>query len=286
MKPAPFVYHRPRSIDEAVALLGEVSAVDGRVLAGGQSLAAMMAYRVARPPHLIDINGIAALKEIRIEGARMAIGACVRHSAFDQPVEPGPTGRLLSAMVRSVAHRPIRARGTFCGSLAHADPASEWCLALATLDGEVLARSARGARIIAAADYFGGVMTTALEPDELLVEARLPVLPPDTRFGFAEFSRRAGDFAIAAILVTLRLVAGRIVDSRVGVGGAEAAPRRMPDAERVLVGEVPGAPLFAAAAQAAADALDPLEDVDNDAAYRRGLVAALTHRALDQAVAS
>ena len=150
----------------------------------------------------------------------------------------------------------------------------------------VLARSARGARIIAAADYFGGVMTTALEPDELLVEARLPVLPPDTRFGFAEFSRRAGDFAIAAILVTLRLVAGRIVDPRVGVGGAEAAPRRMPDAERVLDGEVPGAPLFAAAAQAAADALDPLEDVDNDAAYRRGLVAALTHRALDQAVAS
>ena len=286
MKPAPFVYHRPASLDEAVEMLGELAASDGRILAGGQSLAAMMAYRVARPPHLVDINFIPALKKIHVADATLRIGAGVRHAAFETPVAPGPTGHLLSTIVRHVAHRPIRARGTFCGSLAHADPASEWCLALAALDGRVLARSIAGTRFIAAADYFQGVMTTALEPDEMLVEAHLPLLPEDTFFGFQEFSRRAGDFAIAAILVTFRIVAGRLIDPRIGVGGAEAAPRRLGTAERVLDGQPPTPDLFAEAADAAAHALDPLEDIDNDARYRRGLVATLTRRALEQALTS
>jgi carbon-monoxide dehydrogenase medium subunit len=286
MKPAPFVYHRPQSLDEAIAILGEVSASDGRILAGGQTLAAMMAFRVAQPPHLVDINGIAALKEIRIETGAMIIGACVRHAAFEAPVESGPTGRLLSTVMRHIAHRPIRARGTFCGSLAHADPASEWCLVFATLDGEAVVRNQNGGRRIAAADYFQGVMMTALEPDEMLVEVLLPLLADDTRFGFEEFARRAGDFAIASVLVTLRLVGGRIADPRIGVGGAEASPRRIPAAERVLEGEIPGDGLYTAVAQAVADAIDPLEDQDNDSDYRRGLVAALTKRALQQAAAA
>ena len=286
MKPAPFVYHRPASLDEAVRMLGELATSDGRILAGGQSLAAMMAYRVARPPHLVDINFIPALKEIHVADATLRIAAGVRHAAFEMPAAPGPTGRLLATIVRHVAHRPIRARGTFCGSLAHADPASEWCLALAALDGRVVARSTRGTRAIAAADYFQGVMTTALEPDEMLVEAHLPLLPEGTFFGFQEFSRRAGDFAIAAILVTFRIVAGRLVDPRVGVGGAEAAPRRLAAAEQILDGQAPTPDLFAEAAEAAAHALDPLEDIDNDASYRRSLVATLTRRALEQALAS
>ncbi len=202
MKPAAFRYHAPKTVDEAVALLAEVAADDGRVLAGGQSLVPTMAFRLAKPAHLVDINGVAALNRLTVADGKLCIGACVRHAAFHEPVCEGPLGTLLADVVRHIAHYPIRNRGTFCGSLAHADPASEWCLVLAALDGEVLAKSARGERVIAARDFFKGVMTTALADDEFLVEARLPLLAADTRCGFYEFSRRAGDFALAAALAT------------------------------------------------------------------------------------
>ena len=127
MKPAPFRYHAPKTVEEAVATLAEVAGEDGRVLAGGQSLVPIMAFRLARPAHLVDINGIAALARLAVDGDKLSIGACVRHAAFHKPVVDGPLGRLLSAVVRHIAHYPIRTRGTFCGSLAHADPASEWC---------------------------------------------------------------------------------------------------------------------------------------------------------------
>src|SRR5271169_4335472 len=175
MKPAAFRYHAPKTIDEAVALLAEVAPEDGRVLAGGQSLVPTMAFRLAKPGHLVDINGVATLNRIA--------------------VTDGPLGKLLTDVVRHIAHYPIRNRGTFCGSLAHADPSSEWCLVMVALDGEVVARSTRGERVIVARDFFQGIMTTALRDDELLVEARLPILAADTRCGFYEFSRRVGDFA-------------------------------------------------------------------------------------------
>jgi len=142
MKPAAFRYHAPKTVDEAVALLAEVAPEDGRVLAGGQSLVPTMAFRLAKPGHLVDINGIAALNRLEVAGGKLVIGACVRHAAFDKPVCDGPLGRLLSEVVRHIAHYPIRNRGTFCGSLAHADPASEWALVLSALDGEIVARSA------------------------------------------------------------------------------------------------------------------------------------------------
>ena len=205
MKPAPFHYHAPKTVDEAVALLTQVAPDDGRVLAGGQSLVPAMAFRLARPAHLVDINGIAELGRIAMADGKLAIGACVRHAAFYRPVSEGPLGRLMASVVRHIAHHPIRTRGTFCGSLVNADPASEWCLVAATLGAEMIAQSGRGRRVIAEGDFFAGVMTTDLKEDELLVEARLPLLPPDTRFGFYEFSRRAGDFAIAMALVTYRL---------------------------------------------------------------------------------
>ena len=198
MKPAAFRYHAPKTVDETVAMLTELAPQDGRVLAGGQSLVPTMAFRLARPAHLIDINGVDALNRLAVEGGKLVIGACVRHAAFHRQVCDGPLGKLLSEVVRHIAHFPIRNRGTFCGSLAHADPASEWALVLAALDGEVLAKSARGERVVAARDFFQGIMTTALSDDELLAEARLPVLAAGTRCGFYEFSRRAGDFALAA----------------------------------------------------------------------------------------
>jgi aerobic carbon-monoxide dehydrogenase medium subunit len=285
MKPAAFRYHAPKTIDEAVALLAEVAGEDGRVLAGGQSLVPTMAFRLAKPAHLVDINGVEALNRIAVAGGKLIIGACVRHAAFNRPVCDGPLGKLLADVVQHIAHYPIRNRGTFCGSLAHADPASEWCLVLAALDGEVVAKSARGERVIAARDFFKGVMTTALRDDELLVEARLPLLAADTRCGFYEFNRRAGDFALAAALGIYRLDGGKIVEPELAVGGAESNPRRMAEAERALAGATPGDKAFRAAAAAAAAAIDPMTDIVNSAEFRRDLVLAVTRRALERAAA-
>ena len=283
MKPAPFRYHAPKTIEEAVATLAQVAPEDGRVLAGGQSLVPIMAFRLARPAHLVDINNIEVLTRLAVEGGKLSIGACVRHAAFHRSVVEGPLGKLLSAVVRHIAHYPIRTRGTFCGSVAHADPASEWCLVAATLGGEMVAKSARGTRVIAAKDFFQGIMTTALAEDELLTEVRLPLLPADTRFGFYEFNRRAGDFAIGMALVTYRVQNGLIAEARIGVGGAEPHPRRMADAEAALAGRPANAQSFVAAAEAAAAAVDPMEDATTSAEYRRDLVRTITRRALEQA---
>src|ERR1700738_5292893 len=283
MKPAPFQYHAPKTVDEAVALLAEVAPVDGRVLAGGQSLVPTMAFRLARPAHLVDITGIAELDRIAIADGRLSIGACVRHAAFYRPVAEGPLGRLMSSVVRHIAHHPIRTRGTFCSTLVNADPASEWCLVAATLGAEMVAQSRRGRRMIAAADFFAGIMTTDLAEDELLVEARLPLLPPDTHFGFYEFSRRAGDFAIAMALATYRLEDGRMVEPRLGIGGAEPKPRRIVEAERILEGQKPGPDAFAAAAEAAAKAVEAMDDSNYSADYRCDLVRTVTNRALAHA---
>jgi len=286
MKPAAFRYHAPKTVDEAVALLAEVAAEDGRVLAGGQSLVPTMAFRLAKPAHLIDINGVTALERLEVADGKLHIGACVRHAAFHRPVCEGPLGKLLTDVVHHIAHYPIRNRGTFCGSLAHADPASEWCLTMVALDGEVVVKSARGERIIAARELFRGIMTTALQDDELLVEARLPMLAADTRCGFYEFSRRAGDFAMAAALGTYRLEGGRMIEPRVAVGGVEPNPRRIAEAERALAGAEPGDQAFRAAAAAATAAVDPLEDITTSAEFRRDLVLAVTRRALERAAKS
>ena len=285
MKPAPFQYHAPKTVEEAVATLAEVAGEDGRVLAGGQSLVPIMAFRLAKPTHLVDINGIKELAQITVVGGKLRIGACIRHSAFYEPVCDGPLGKLLATVVRSIAHHPIRTRGTFCGSVAHADPASEWCTVVATLDGEMVAHSKRGQRIIAAKDYFAGIMTTALQEDELLTEVRLPILSSDTRVGFQEFSRRAGDFALSMAVATYRVAAGKIIDARVGIGGAEPFARRLAEAEAALNGKSPGPETFQAAGEAAAAAIEPLEDIHTSADYRRDLVRAMTRRALDGAAA-
>src|SRR5690348_1620807 len=214
MKPAAFVRHVPKTVDEAVKILAEVAPQDGRVLAGGQSLVPIMAFRLAKPAHLVDINEIGELDHIDVEDGMLSIGALVRHAAFHRPVVDNPLGHLLSAVARHIAHYPIRMRGTFCGSLAHADPASEWCLVAAALDATLIARSVRGERRIPANEFFAGIMTTVLAEDELLVAAKLPLLAPDARFGFQEFSRRAGDFAMAAALMTWHPRGGTMRDVR------------------------------------------------------------------------
>jgi carbon-monoxide dehydrogenase medium subunit len=285
VKPAPFTYHRPATLADTVHLLAELAPQEGRVLAGGQSLVPIMAFRLARPAHLVDINAVAGLDRLEARDGMLRIGARVRHAAFHRPVVDGPLGALLADVVHHIAHYPIRLRGTFCGSLAHADPAAEWGVVAATLDAELLAVGARGERRVDARDFFQGAMETALMPDELLAEAHLPILPDGTRFGFAEFSRRAGDYAMAMALAVLRLDGGLIVAPRIGLGGAEAAPRRIAAAEAVLRGEAPGEAVFRAAAAAAAAAIDPLVDPQTDAQYRRELVDAMVYRALTRACA-
>jgi carbon-monoxide dehydrogenase medium subunit len=284
MKPAPFVRHVPRTLDEALAVLSQLAGQDGRILAGGQSLVPIMAFRLAKPAHLIDINEVAGLDRLESDGKALSIGARVRHGVFHASVVDNPLAALLTFVARHIAHYPIRVRGTFCGSLAHADPASEWCLTAATLGATMIAKSQRGTREIAASDFFEGIMSTALAEDELLAEVRLPLLAPDAKFGFNEFSRRAGDFAMASSLVTYRLAGGKIAEARVGIGGAEAAPRRIAEAEAALNGKAPSGAAFRAAAQAASDAIDPLEDHQTNAAYRRDLVRAVVRRALEHSL--
>jgi carbon-monoxide dehydrogenase medium subunit len=272
MKAASFAYHSPRTLAEAVSILGEVAQDDGRILAGGQSLVPTMAYRLAAPAHLIDINRINEASFAEVDGDHFSVGCLTRHAAFEKPIVANPLGRMLAEVCSHIAHYPIRRRGTMCGSLAHADPASEWCLTALTLDAEIEARSVDGTRAVAAQDFFQGIMTTQLADNELLARVRFPLLRDDVRFGFFEFSRRAGDFGLTMVLATFRIEHGRIVDPKIGLGGVEECPIRSQAAESVLMGEMPSEALFAAAGEAAAAAVMPMEDIHAPAAYRRHLV--------------
>lgn len=285
MKPAPFILHQARSRQEALALLADVGEAGGLILAGGQSLVPMMALRVAYPTHLVDINGVPEFSELSSDSGRLSIGATVRHARFHLPVEPGCLGRLLATVSRHIAHYPIRMRGTFCGSLAHADPASEWCLVASALDAGLHLASKTDERVVGAKDFFAGIMTTIRKPDEILVRATLPILPEHTTFGFYEFNRRAGDFALGMCLVTFEIKDGRMTNVRLGLGGIEENPRRIPAAEAVLEGREPASEAFEAAAAAAAAMIDPMEDASTSAQYRRDLCAVVVRRALTAALA-
>jgi len=285
MKVAAFTYHAATSKQEALELLARYEPEDARILAGGQSLIPMMAFRLARPGHLIDINRIPGLNDIVLRDGAIHIGATARHAAFERPVEPGPTGRLLADVVASIGHAPIRSRGTFCGSLANADPASEWCMTATALGARLRVEKAGAAREVAAADFFLGIMTTALDADEMLTGLALPQLPADSRHGFYETSRRAGDFALGAALAIYRLQDGRMQEARIVLAGAEPHPRRLAEAEACLNGEMPGEAAFKAAAEAAAAAIDPLTDGQVDAELRCDIARAVCHRALLRSLA-
>ncbi|MBM3510731.1 MAG: xanthine dehydrogenase family protein subunit M [Alphaproteobacteria bacterium] len=283
MKPAPFAYHAPRSLADAVRLLAELGD-DAKVLAGGQSLIAAMNFRLARPAALVDINRIAGLDYVKNEGGTLRIGALARHARFERPLVEGVLGGLLPYVARHIAHLPIRSRGTFAGSLAHADPASEWCLVARTLDAEIVLTGPKAERRVPAADYFQGVFTTALKPDEIVGEVRVPLPGAGWRGGFAEFSRRAGDFALAMCLALIRIEGGRIAEAKLGIGGGADRPLRIAAAERALIGHAPDPDAFAAAADIAAREVDPMSDIHADADYRRDLVGAMTRRALAHAL--
>ncbi|MPZ68198.1 MAG: xanthine dehydrogenase family protein subunit M [Actinobacteria bacterium] len=279
MKPAKFEYRAPRELEEALSILAEVGD-EGKVLAGGQSLVPSMNFRLARPAVLVDINGIGGIDSVTSSSDHLVIGTLARHVRFERPVTDGPLGHLLALAARKVGHRPIRIRGTFGGSLAHADPAAEWCMIATLLDATMVASSVRGQREITASNFFKTVFSTALEPDELLTEARLPLLNPAAKIGFVEFSRRAGDFAIVAASSVLDVEGGRISTARIALGSVGGTPLRSPAAEAVLQGNVPSGELFAEAGEAAAGDVEPMGDIHGSPEYRRDLVRVLTRRSL------
>lgn len=282
MKPASFEYRAPQSVEEATQILTDVGD-DAKILAGGQTLVAAMNFRMARPAVLVDINRVRELDYLNAENDTLKIGALTRHVAFEHPAATGPLANFLPLVAHHIAHLPIRMRGTFAGSLAHADPAAEWCLVARTLDGEMVAHSTRGDRTISADDFFISILTTDLADDELLTEIRLPLLDESWRLGFAEFARRAGDFALAMGLAAVKVADGKIVEAKIGAGAVEDRPIRIAAAEQALVGEAPSPQLFDAVADIASRNVDPTADLHASAAYRHDLTRAMTRRALEQA---
>jgi carbon-monoxide dehydrogenase medium subunit len=285
MKPAAFEYFAPRSLDEATALLADHGG-DARVLAGGQSLVPAMNFRLARPAVLVDINRVEGLGGIREADGRLAIGALTRHVVFEKPVTGGPLGRLLPVVAHNIAHLPIRMRGTFGGSIAHADPAAEWCAVAAALDAEIVVASTGGRRTVPAADWFRSIFTTDIRDGEMVTEVRLPLLDDTWRCGFIEFNRRAGDFAIVSAVAAIRVEAGVIRAARLALGGVVDKAVRAAEAEAILVGAAPGDAVFRAAGAAARVAFEPFGDIHADAEYKSELVAVMTRRALERAVAA
>ena len=284
MKPAPFEYAAPETLEEALALLAE-HGDEAKVIAGGQSLVPLLALRLAAPTVLVDLNRVGGLSHLRLDGDTLVAGALVRHR--DVESLPGLAERcaLLSDGVGLIGHVAIRNRGTVGGSLAHADPAAEWPSLLLALDGEVDARGPGGSRTIPAAGFFDTYFTTALRPDEVLTEVRLRL--PGGRVGSAylELARRHGDFAIAGAGAILGLGEdGRVLDGRVVLIGVRDTAVRSAGAEAVLRAGEPGDELFAEAAEAIDGEIDPVSDLHGSSDYRRKVAKVLVRRALARAL--
>ena len=281
MKPAPFRYARPESLADALSLLN-AGDDDVKILAGGQSLVPMMNLRLLRPAVLVDLNGLPGLDRIApLPDGGISIGALVRHARLVQDPLVRERVPVLAEAARHVGHAAIRHRGTVGGSLAHADPAAELPAALLALGVQLILHGAKGPRMVAAADFFRGLLTTALAPGEILTEARVPA--HGRGWGFAEVARRSGDFALAGVVAVLDRVPGSTapcVSARVVGFGVGDRPVRFLEAERVLTTAAPD-PVRAGAAVAC----EPPADVHASAAYRRHLAAVLTEDAVRQALA-
>jgi CO/xanthine dehydrogenase FAD-binding subunit len=282
VKPAPFEYFDPRTVDEAVALL-ERHADDAKVLAGGQSLVPMLALRLARPSAVIDVNRVTGLDGVRQNGTTLSVGALVRQRALERWA--ADRAALLTTALRHIGHAPIRARGTVAGSIVHADPASELPALLLCLDGGVVARSRRGTRTIPAAEFFQGPLMTALAADELVTETRWTLPPAHAGWGFREMARRQGDFALVGVAAVLTMARGTVADARIAIFGAAATPVRAREAERALTGRAASEAAIAEAAGMAASGFEAVADIHAPAAYRASVARTLTARALTDAAA-
>jgi CO/xanthine dehydrogenase FAD-binding subunit len=283
VKPPPFEYDDPATVDEALALLAE-HGEEAKVLAGGQSLVPLLNFRLARPERLVDVNRLEPLVYVRADDGVLRLGALTRQAAIERSPEVAARVPLLADAIALVGHVQIRNRGTVGGSVAHADPAAELPAALAALEARYHVRSHAGERVIESGEMFVTHLTTALEPDELLAEIEVPLPPPRTGAAFVEFARRHGDFALggAAVLLTLD-DAGTCTRARIGLLAAAPTPVRAYEAEAWLVGvRLDEAAAAEAAARAVAD-VHPTGDIHGGSEYRHALIESLVQSALLQA---
>jgi len=284
VKPAPFEYHRAYTPDEVVELLTELGE-DAKILAGGQSLAPMLNFRLARPSALVDINRVRGLDYIRREGDALCVGALTRHRTLETSTSPDVRDGydVLPRAARWIGHYPIRSRGTVGGSIAHADPTAEWCILARLFEADIGVLGPNGTRRIAGADWFTGFLTTAAEPDEIVVETRFH--RPRSYGALTEYARRRGDFAIAASAVAFDVVDGKCRDVGIVLGGVGTEPLRVAEAEAIVEDAPPTDATWTQAARSAAAEIKPAGDVHGDEHYRRHLVETLTARALAEAYA-
>lgn len=284
MKPAAFDYAVPATIAEAVALLARHEGA--KPISGGQSLMPVLNFRLAAPTLLVDLRHLPDLDRIVVEAGGTRLGAKVRWRDIEKSHELAAGQPLLCAAIAHVAHYQIRNRGTVGGSLAHADPAAEMPGLAVALDARLRIIGAKGERMVEAGEFFTGPLSTVLEPDELILEVSLPAWPAARRWGFEEFARRRGDFALAGAAVWFDTdAAGCAQNAHVGIIGASDRPRRLPAAEMVLNGKALDAATIAAAVAAARAALDPMNDIHASADYRRALAGTMIERALKAALA-
>lgn len=282
MKSAPFLYAAPDTLDEALALLGEHGA-EAKILAGGQSLVPMMNLRLARPAVIVDLNRIPGHDGVRDLDGGSVIEFLTRQRAFEVSAELARRLPLLAEAIALVGHPAIRSRGTIAGSVAHADPAAEIPAVMMALDATVVVRSKAGERLVAARDFFVGLFTPALSPEEIVVEIRVPAHGPEGT-AFVEVARRHGDFAIVGVAaVVAGPKGGPIGRASIALSGVAGAPVRAREAEQVLVGARPSARLFTEAGRAAVAPLAPPSDIHATAAYRRRLASVLIERAVARA---
>ncbi len=285
MKPPPFDYSSPDTLEEALATLAEVGD-EARPLAGGQSLIPLLSLRLARPSHLIDLARIEDLKDIEATDGQLTIGAMVRERRAEADDRVHRMAPLLADALPFIGHPAIRSRGTIGGSLSHADPAAELPAVALLVEAHLTAQSrGRGRRTIPAADFFTGFFTTALEPDEILTEVRIDAPPSNTGWAIDEVARRHGDFAMvgAAAMVRLDQGSGRIADARVALTGVSDTPVRAREAEQMLAGADPSAETWTEAAQKASTALSPPADLHGSSVYRRHVAGVLIQRTLAKA---
>ncbi len=283
MKLPQFEYACPTSLADTVALLA-ARAGEAKLLAGGQSLVPMLAFRIAQPALLVDLRKVPGLRAIKIGDDGVRLGAMVRWRDIEEDARLGIAHPLLKAAVAHVAHYQIRNRGTVGGSLAHADPAAEMPGVAVTCEAEIAVVGAAGARTLKASEFFLGALTTALEPDEVITEVRLPPWRRERRWGFEEFARRRGDFALAGVALFYDLSRdGRASNAHIGAIGIGDRPQRLRAAEAALNGRIVDAMTIEQAAAAAAAEVEPEDDIHASAAYRRALVGTLVERALQQA---
>lgn len=288
MKPAPFDYHAPATLDEAVALLTrlEDEGCDMKIIAGGQSLMPMLALRVARPEALVDLRRLDTLNYIRDDAGTLAIGAMTSKQAAADSALVKRAQPLFHAATELVGHRQIRNRGSVGGSFAHADPASEYPAVALVLDTEFEAVGPDGARTIPADEFFVTYMTTSLETTEVLTAVRFAPFAPQRRWAIQEFARRNGDLALAGVALTLNVDGGLCRDVRIAAFGVEATAVRLTAAEQLLEGQPAQAAQFERAGKAGAAQLDdPMSCIHASSAYRRHLIGVLTTRALGEAAA-